>query len=53
MDCIELVKALIVGLVVGIVFAVMKLPTPAPPAFAGIVGILGMFLGYLLIINLK
>ncbi|WP_096437695.1 XapX domain-containing protein [Alteribacter populi] len=42
----EILLALIAGLVVGVVFAIIKLPIPAPPAIAGIVGIFGIYLGY-------
>ncbi|MBM7095544.1 MULTISPECIES: XapX domain-containing protein [Alteribacter] len=42
----EIFMALIAGLVVGFVFALIKLPIPAPPAIAGIVGIFGIYLGY-------
>lgn len=37
--------ALLAGFIVGIVFTAIKLPLPAPPVFAGIVGILGIYLG--------
>lgn len=46
-DIIELIKALLAGILVGLLFAAIKLPIPAPSAFIGIVGILGIFLGYL------
>tara|TARA_B100000900_G_scaffold234495_1_gene199067 strand:+ start:3074 stop:3241 length:168 start_codon:yes stop_codon:yes gene_type:complete len=42
---IELLLALTVGIVVGIIFSACKLPVPAPPAIAGVVGILGIYLG--------
>jgi XapX domain-containing protein len=42
----ESILALITGLVVGFLFALFRLPIPAPPAFAGIVGIVGIYLGY-------
>lgn len=48
----ELLKSLYTGAVVGFVFAALKLPIPVPTALAGIVGILGIFLGYLLWIKL-
>jgi XapX domain-containing protein len=38
--------AIITGFVVGFVFALFKLPIPAPPALAGIAGIVGIYLGY-------
>lgn len=42
----EILLALITGLVVGLLFAKLKLPIPAPPTCAGIMGIVGIFLGY-------
>lgn len=37
--------ALIAGFIVGVVFKAAKLPLPAPPVLAGIMGILGIYLG--------
>jgi len=45
----ELILAFITGFIVGAVFKIFKLPIPAPGAFAGIIGILGIFLGATLI----
>lgn len=36
------------GLAVGLLFAFMKLPVPAPPVIPAVMGILGITLGYLL-----
>jgi XapX domain-containing protein len=44
----ELAYALVTGVVAGFAFAKMKLPIPAPPTLAGVLGIVGVFLGYLL-----
>ncbi|MDB4500586.1 DUF1427 family protein [Akkermansiaceae bacterium] len=33
------------GLLVGLIFSAFKLPLPAPPVWAGIAGIVGIFLG--------
>ncbi|MGC6464437.1 MAG: XapX domain-containing protein [Akkermansiaceae bacterium] len=33
------------GIIVGLIFAAFKLPLPAPPVLAGILGIVGIFLG--------
>ena len=41
--------ALTTGLVVGALFSFFKLPIPAPPALPGVVGILGIYLGFKLI----
>ncbi|QFT90973.1 hypothetical protein FIU87_20195 [Bacillus sp. THAF10] len=42
----ESLIALVTGLVVGFIFALFRLPIPAPPVFSGIVGIVGIYLGY-------
>ena len=46
----ELIKvvtlALLAGFIVGMIFTAIKLPLPAPPHIAGVVSILGVFLGY-------
>ncbi len=43
----EVLLALFSGLVVGGFFSILRLPIPAPQNIAGIMGILGIFLGYL------
>lgn len=45
-DMNEIFMALIAGLVVGFIFAFLRLPIPAPPVLSGIMGIIGIFLGY-------
>ena len=35
-----------VGVVVGATFSIFKLPIPAPPVFAGLMGIVGLWIGY-------
>lgn len=42
----EILMSLLAGLIVGIVFAFLRLPIPAPPVLSGIMGIIGIFLGY-------
>jgi XapX domain-containing protein len=39
-------EALAVGVAVGFLFARLGLPVPAPPALAGVLGIVGIWLGY-------
>ncbi|KGP92486.1 hypothetical protein N780_13910 [Pontibacillus chungwhensis BH030062] len=34
------------GFLVGFIFALFKLPIPAPPALAGVTGIVGIYLGF-------
>ena len=37
--------ALVTGFAVGVLFSWLKLPLPAPPALAGVLGVVGLFLG--------
>lgn len=40
------IEALAVGVVVGLLFGRLGLPIPAPPALAGVLGIVGIYLGF-------
>lgn len=42
-------QALAIGTLIGVIFALCKLPIPAPPTIAGVIGIMGITLGYLVI----
>ncbi len=42
----ELILTTITGILVGGVFSIFKLPIPAPPVFAGLMGIVGLWIGY-------
>lgn len=42
----EIFLALLTGVICGLVFRAIKLPIPAPPALPGIMGIVGIFIGY-------
>lgn len=42
----QLVLALLAGLFAGALFSVIQIPIPAPPTLSGILGIVGIFLGY-------
>ena len=42
----DIILTTITGAGVGAVFALFKLPVPAPPVFAGVMGIVGLWLGY-------
>lgn len=44
-DCIMTMG---IGFLLGAVCGLMTLPIPAPPTLAGILGIVGVFLGYIL-----
>ena len=41
--------ALLTGLIAGGVFAFVGVPIPAPPELPGVLGIVGIFLGYRLV----
>ncbi len=41
----EIILSFATGTVVGLIFAFLKLPIPAPPVLAGIMGIVGIFAG--------
>lgn len=49
----EYITPLLTGAVVGIAFAALKLPIPAPPTITGILGIVGIWLGYIFISSIK
>jgi len=42
-------ESFVVGLVLGGVFAFLKLPIPAPATIAGVIGILGVCIGAIMI----
>ena len=42
----EILLTTAVGAAVGAVFSIFRLPIPAPPVFAGLMGIFGLWLGY-------
>ena len=46
---LDILRALITGVIVGVIFGLVSLPIPAPQVFAGIVGIFGIWLGYSLV----
>lgn len=47
----EVIGALFTGLAVGALFAYLNFPIPAPPKLAGVMGIVGIYLGFLLVEN--
>lgn len=42
----EPLVALLVGTILGSTFHLLHLPVPAPPSVAGVVGVVGVSLGY-------
>lgn len=47
----QIVMSVLTGFVCGAVFAAFKLPVPAPPVFAGVAGIIGLWAGYAILIK--
>lgn len=45
----EILMTTLVGACVGGIFSAFKLPIPAPPVFAGLMGIVGLWIGYALV----
>lgn len=45
----DVIKSLGVGLVFGVLVSVLRLPLPAPPTLAGVMGIVGLYIGYVLV----
>jgi XapX domain-containing protein len=48
----DIIMSLIAGVIIGIIFKGLKLPLPAPPVLAGIMGIIGIFIGGLIFTQL-
>lgn len=42
---LEILLPLGVGILVGLIFSACRLPLPAPPVLAGVLGIVGIYLG--------
>lgn len=45
----ELIYTTLTGVSVGGIFSILKLPIPAPPVFAGLMGIVGLWIGYAMV----
>ena len=46
---IEILKTLVLGLIVGSIFALFKFKPPSPETLSGILGIVGIFIGWWII----
>ncbi|MGE5591258.1 MAG: XapX domain-containing protein [Bacillota bacterium] len=44
----DVALATVTGIVAGFAFGKLRLPVPAPPTLAGVLGIVGMTIGYAL-----
>ena len=42
----EVLYTTLTGTAVGAIFSILKLPIPAPPVFAGLMGIVGLWIGF-------
>ncbi|MDD3150854.1 MAG: DUF1427 family protein [Candidatus Gastranaerophilales bacterium] len=40
--------SMLTGIVLGSIFTLLKLPIPAPSTLAGVLGILGVYIGYVI-----
>jgi len=49
MNVNPILVSFITGFVVGAVFRLLRLPIPAPDTLAGLMGIVGIFVGYVLL----
>ncbi|WP_335873015.1 XapX domain-containing protein [Bacillus sp. 2205SS5-2] len=45
----EVLLSVLAGIIIGVVFKFMKLPLPAPPVLAGVMGIFGVYFGGVLV----
>lgn len=45
----ELILPLLTGIAVGALFSFFRLPIPAPSALAGILGVVGLYVGFVLV----
>ena len=45
----EMLMTTTVGAITGAIFSAFKLPIPAPPVFAGLMGIVGLWIGYAMV----
>ncbi|MFD2043600.1 XapX domain-containing protein [Ornithinibacillus salinisoli] len=43
------IQSFLAGIVLGAIFSLLNLPIPAPPNLAGIMGIVGIFVGFLIL----
>lgn len=46
METAQILFATLTGVFAGVIFGLVDAPIPAPPELAGIMGILGIYLGY-------
>ncbi|WP_254546731.1 XapX domain-containing protein [Halomarina pelagica] len=49
MNAAVVALAFVAGLATGALFKFLQVPIPAPPTLSGVVGILGIYAGYLLV----
>ena len=49
----EIILSILTGFAAGAAFGLFKLPVPAPPVFAGVAGIIGIWAGYAIIMAIR
>jgi XapX domain-containing protein len=47
------ILGILTGATAGFAFGILKLPLPAPPTIPGLLGILGLYLGYIAATKLR
>jgi len=45
---ILIIKSILTGATVGLIFGLLKLPIPAPSALAGVLGVAGIYIGFVI-----
>ncbi|RSL31926.1 DUF1427 family protein [Salibacterium salarium] len=45
----DLFLSLVAGIVIGVVFKFLRLPLPAPPVLAGVLGVAGVYFGGIIV----
>lgn len=45
----ELILSLLAGIIIGVTFKFLRLPLPAPPVLAGVLGVAGVYFGGIIV----
>lgn len=45
----DILLSLIAGMILGIGFAILRLPIPAPITLAGVMGVVGVWIGFMIV----
>ncbi|WP_217586139.1 XapX domain-containing protein [Lentibacillus saliphilus] len=47
------VRSLVAGFLLGVIFSLLRLPIPAPPNLPGVMGVVGVFVGFIIVKHFK